>query len=400
MPRVRADGRPADLPSSSSGPDPDKTASRKREPASGDREPAAASGGSVAASRAGGSGAATGVRGREDAKSRAQMFVEVVGADDIDTTADLRSSKPAGSFPRRLPPAPPSRPPGQFSSLLPGGGQYGASGGPGGPGGSGGSGGKAPGKPAAAAPGPRGLLGRASELPVRIVYTVGATIATVVIVLLIFVVFSGDEARNKPDGQAGAEVVVRDSGAATPSPAAIVVPAAPKAKALPVYAGAGSVVIGLVDDAKAGLGYSRLGAPWVPAASTPFSTAQRVGKWRAPYTMLVSGQLPGTAPKSLTGDAALRKAAVSGAKWALRTYHPAGATLAWTGSARIAGGKGWALTYTATYQIDGRKRTSRTAIAVADIGRAKPGMVLMTVPDTRKALWPDIAKVVNGITIR
>ncbi|WP_158558367.1 hypothetical protein, partial [Spongiactinospora gelatinilytica] len=175
------------------------------------------------------------------------------------------------------------------------------------------------------------------------------------------------------------------------------VPPVPKSKGLPAHAGTGSTVIGLVDDPKAGLAYPRLAAPWTIPGSSPFSRAQRAGKWRVPYTMLVSGLLPGTAHASPSGEAALRAAAAAGARWSLGAHHPPGSTLAWTGSRRLTTGKGWVLTYTVTYRAGGAKHTSRAAIVVADTGKRRPGMVLMSVPDTRKALWPDISKVVNGV---
>ncbi|RBQ17001.1 hypothetical protein DP939_26265 [Spongiactinospora rosea] len=287
---------------------------------------------------------------------------------DVTATADLRDLKQTGSFPRRLPPPVPARPAAEVYSLLP---QE---------------------RPADRRTGP---FARVAELPMRVAYTIAATVATVIVVVLIFVVFGGDEYGRRSSVRS-AEVTTSP----TPTPAAPPsVPPVPKSKGLPVHAGSGSVAIGLVEDPKAGLAYPRLAAPWTVPDSSPFSRAQRAGKWRAPYTMVVSGLLPGAAHASPSGEAELRAAAAAGARWSLSAYHPPGATLAWTGSRPLAAGKGWVLTYTVTYRTGDAKHTSRAAIVVADTGKRRPGMVLVSVPDTRKVLWPDIAKVVNGVTL-
>jgi hypothetical protein len=49
-----------------------------------------------------------------------------------------------------------------------------------------------------------------------------------------------------------------------------------------------------------------------------------------------------------------------------------------------------------TYAIRGRKHASQAALALLDIGRRKPAMLFVTVPDTHKRLWADIAPLMAG----
>ncbi|MEU8381081.1 S26 family signal peptidase, partial [Streptosporangium sp. NPDC048865] len=70
---------------------------------------------------------------------------------------------------------------------------------------------------------------------------------------------------------------------------------------------------------------------------------------------------------------------------------PAGGKVTWTASQRPAGGRGWMLGYRVTYEVKGERHVSQAALAVFDVGRRKPSVLFVTVPDSRKRLWADIA---------
>lgn len=264
------------------------------------------------------------------------------------------------------------------------------------------------------------IILRIGDIPIKFVYTVLATLAFAAIVFLIFVLFSGDQPDNASQdtrasvrptaGSTGgvtssAEPSADDGGdaKATPAPTPTggagdaALPPPPREKALTPLPGKASASVGTVADTRAMVSYARLGEPWVSAASTPFSKALRIGPYRAPYALVASALLPGDAPEKLDTDADYTAAAVRAAKWSLQTHHPKGGTLTWTASQRLTAGRGWLLAYQVSYQVGGQNRTSQAAVAVVDTGQAKPAMVFVTIPDTQKARWPDIAAVLTSI---
>ncbi|MFB9878770.1 hypothetical protein ACFFMN_12580 [Planobispora siamensis] len=238
------------------------------------------------------------------------------------------------------------------------------------------------------------LLLRIGDIPIKVVYSLGAALATALAVFLIFVIFSGDEPAD-PSPQRQAQNASAAPATPVPSAPAITLPKLPKATPLKTLPGTPSVVVGSVTDSKAAITYFRLGAPWKVASVSPFSAGQRVGGSRLPRTLAVSALLPGEKPRAdLETDADFRKAAVTAVRWSVRNYHPTGSKVTWTASQRLATGKGWVLGYRVAYEIDGRKRSSQAALALIDIGQRKPAMLFVTVPDTRKQLWADIAPLV------
>ncbi|MGV9326219.1 hypothetical protein [Streptosporangium sandarakinum] len=229
---------------------------------------------------------------------------------------------------------------------------------------------------------------RRGGLSLRAVYSIVAALLTAAAVVLVFVLFSGDEppeqsAQPRPEG-----------AAAPPAKAAptITLPGRPKMKALAALPGTPSGVVGSVSDATADITYARLGKPWKTAAVPPFSVGQQVGAARLPRTVVGSGMLPGAAPATAPKTyPALRTAAMQAVKWTVANHHPPGGKIAWTASQKAAGGKGWTLGYRVTYVLNGEKHTSQAAVTVLDVGRRKPAMLFVTVPDSRKELWADIA---------
>jgi hypothetical protein len=240
---------------------------------------------------------------------------------------------------------------------------------------------------------PGGLMARIGDIPIRVVYSLGAALLTAVAIILIFTLFSGDE----PASQAGPQVE-RPAAAPKPIVPPIKLPSLPKVTALTVLPGTPSPVLGAVTDTKAAITYSKLGSPWSIKAIPSFSVGQRVSTARLPRTMIASGLLPGATPvAALKTDADYRKAALTAVGWTIRNHHPAGSKVAWTASQKPATGKGWVLGYRVTYEVKGKKHTSQAALALLDIGRRKPAMLFVTVPDTRKQLWADIAPLMASV---
>ncbi|SNT59495.1 hypothetical protein SAMN05216276_107311 [Streptosporangium subroseum] len=234
---------------------------------------------------------------------------------------------------------------------------------------------------------------RIGDTPIRTVYSVGAAGLAVGAVTLIFVLFSGDE----PVRQVVVPRVEGPAAAAKPTVLPIKLPSLPKATTLRTLSGTLSPVVGTVTDAKAAIAYSKLGGPWSIKAAPPFSAGQRVGAARLPRTTIASSLLPGATPvAALKTDADYRKAALTAVRWTIRNHHPAGSKVAWTASQKLATGKGWVLGYRVTYAIRGRKHTSQAALALLDIGRRKPAMLFVTVPDMHRKLWADIAPLMAG----
>ncbi|MDR8414206.1 hypothetical protein MTP10_36425 [Nonomuraea sp. 3-1Str] len=257
-----------------------------------------------------------------------------------------------------------------------------------------------------------GLMSRIGDIPIRVVYLVGAIIATVVAVLLIFAVFSGDVPKDQSLPQGGS-IAPPPAGAAkepaatlarsavpssTPSSTGVALPPVPAAKEYAVLPGTASVVIGLVSDPKAGLSYPRLGLPWKSATSAPFSVAQRAGKAAVPGALIGSAPLPGATPAARpVKDSDYRKLAARAATWALGAQYPAGATLTWTGSERTPLGKGWTLAFRVAYDADGGQRVAQGLVSVVDTGRAKPAMLFASVPESGKSRWRDLNTIADRI---
>ncbi|MEV0198551.1 hypothetical protein [Nonomuraea sp. NPDC050691] len=265
------------------------------------------------------------------------------------------------------------------------------------------------------APPKSGLISRIGDVPIRVVYLLGAIIATIAAVILIFTLFSGDVPKNQqpqggsiPPPPAAAEPTAAVPSAAnsaadsaTPSPTAVALPSVPAAKEYAVLPGTASVVIGLVDDQKAGLSYPRLGSPWKTATAAPFTVAQRAGKAGAqgtPGALIGSAPLPGAAPATPPSkESDYRKLAARAAKWALGAQYPAGATLSWTGSERAALGQGWTLAFKVTYETDGGPQVAQALVSVVNSGRAKPAMLFASIPESGKSRWRDLNTLADRI---
>ncbi|MGI5269357.1 hypothetical protein ACQEUU_09420 [Nonomuraea sp. CA-218870] len=237
-----------------------------------------------------------------------------------------------------------------------------------------------------------GLLSRIGDIPIKVVYLLGAIVATVAAVLLVFVIFSGD-VPTQPGNEEDVAPVPSVSDSPTPGAAGggATLPAAPARLAFPELPGRASVVAGTVRDTRTGISYPRLGGPWRSRSFAPFAYAQRVGETEVPQTVVASAMLPGATPETKpASDADYRAIAARAARWALRTQYPEGATLTWTGSRKASGGEGWTLAFRVAYPDGGERRTGHALVSVLEVGKVKPAMLLASIPESGRAYWADL----------
>jgi hypothetical protein len=245
-----------------------------------------------------------------------------------------------------------------------------------------------------------GLLSRIGDIPIKVVYLLGAILATILAVLLVFVIFPGD-VPSQSEGEPVVPVQPVPSAVSESVPpsggAPVAVPAAPAKRAFAKLPGKTSAVSGTVTDQASGISYPRLGKPWSARSFPPFSVAQRVGKVAVPQTVIASAMLPGATESKPSKDADYRELAVQAARWTLRTQYPQGATLAWTGSQGTPAGQGWTLGFEVTYTHAGKRQEGRALVSVLEVGKTKPAMLMASIPATGKAYWADLNTLVTKV---
>jgi hypothetical protein len=184
-------------------------------------------------------------------------------------------------------------------------------------------------------------------------------------------------------------------------------------KPLEQFAGAHTPVAGRMTDTSAGLSYARFGKPWElppqkgPMSESGFSSRQYVvteksgttPTWwgRLMSTMLSSGDKslyggPGTERKTATQVALLYESRLYGFRHQTRQVASQSLT--------ISGHKGWLVGYYLTYHRPKVKATGEICtVAVVDTGKARPGVLFMSIPDTNKKLWPDFNYVLHSLKV-
>ncbi|WP_327109133.1 hypothetical protein [Nonomuraea glycinis] len=245
-----------------------------------------------------------------------------------------------------------------------------------------------------------GLLSRIGDIPIKVIYLLGAILATVLAVVLVFVIFPG-EVPGRPEGEPVVPVQPVPSAVSASVPpsggAPVAVPAAPAKQAFAQLPGKASVVSGTIVDQAGGISYPRLGEPWSARSYAPFSIAQRAGKVAVPQTVIASAPLPGAIETKPSKDADYRALAVRAARWTLRTQYPKGATLAWAGSQKTPEAKGWTLGFKVTYTLAGKRQEGRALVSVLEAGKTKPTMLVASIPATGKAYWADLNTLVTKV---
>ncbi|TMR27710.1 hypothetical protein [Nonomuraea zeae] len=247
---------------------------------------------------------------------------------------------------------------------------------------------------------------RLGDIPIKVVYLIGAILGTVLAVVLIFVLFSGDVPANKQSSEQVVPVAPVPSASATPSASPsptvsespIVLPPVPESKKFATLSGTASLVSGLITDKTVGITYPRLASPWKAKSFPPFSIAQRIGKVAIPHTVVASAMFPGDSPTTKPStNADYREIATQAARWAMRTQYPKGATLAWTGSQKIPVGKGWSLGFKVTFTVNGKQQVAQAMVTIVEVGKTKPAMLMASIPESNKTRWPDLNTLITQV---
>jgi len=189
-------------------------------------------------------------------------------------------------------------------------------------------------------------------------------------------------------------------------------PAGPPDAKLPKFVGVHGKVAGRISDSTAGLSYPRFGAPWqVPTKKSglvqPGWSEQQIlvtekhGSqiW---YGQLMSGLLSPAEQQMYAGPGTEKAAAIAYEKSVeTRLYgfpHKSKPLASQALDLPGAGGKGWLVATNLTYHRTGIKATGEVlTVAIIDTGKSAPAVLLMSIPDTNKKLWPDIDFVVNSL---
>jgi hypothetical protein len=188
--------------------------------------------------------------------------------------------------------------------------------------------------------------------------------------------------------------------------------ALPAEKLLQKFPGTGSKVAGRIDDTFSGLSYPRFGQPWqVPGPKSNLLLLGWSGQqimvtehsgsqmW---YGQLLSGVLGPAEQGIYGGPGSEMQAAVAyaqGIEARLYAFPHSSRPLA-SQALTLSGGKGWLISSYLTYHRTGIKATGEVVtVAVVSTGRKTPAVLVMSVPNTHKKLWPDINQVVNSLKI-
>lgn len=184
-------------------------------------------------------------------------------------------------------------------------------------------------------------------------------------------------------------------------------------KRLPRFQGVHTKALGRVSDTRSGLSYARFARPWaLPAKDSPmneigfsasqFAVTEKAGAQPKHWARLMSGQLSGAAKGSYTGPGTEGAAAAEFAEvYETRVFgFPHRKRLLASQPLDIGGHKGWLISDYLKYHRPGVKATGDIMmVAVVDTGKNVPGVLLMTVPNTSRRLWPDLDFVVRSLQI-
>jgi hypothetical protein len=210
----------------------------------------------------------------------------------------------------------------------------------------------------------------------------------------------GDEAESTPGNGAAA---------AEPRTPKVQMPAE---KPLRRFPGRPSRLVGMVTDPMSGLAYPRLGAPWqLPTKQNKLGTSgwsgqqvlvtERGGKqvW---YGQLLVGKLSPGLQSSYTGPESVPAVAVLAAENIKAQYYgfPHKSAPLASQELTVDGRKGWLVASYLTYKRTGVRATGEVvATLVVDSGRAVPAVAFASVPNTHRAMWPDINQFLTRLRI-
>ncbi|WP_203990107.1 hypothetical protein [Sphaerisporangium rufum] len=178
---------------------------------------------------------------------------------------------------------------------------------------------------------------------------------------------------------------------------------------LPKYRGTASPVAGTVTDPAAGVSVPRLGAPWrldqrgaQVRTSFGLTTRQYVAAGtdatgRPRYAQLMTGPLPEKLAGKYSADkpADLAPTLSSVAYWARFKFFPAGNTVVKKAEQNLTSGGRPARVV--VYEVVAGDTRTTLVVGAVSTGGARPAIVYMSVPDTRKALLPDVNTVFAAV---
>jgi hypothetical protein len=204
------------------------------------------------------------------------------------------------------------------------------------------------------------------------------------------------------------------TGAATTTPSArppdVELPAG---KPLMRFRGRHGKAVGVLPDRHAGIAYPHLGAPWqIPGRKSGLGkvgwsgqqvvvTERRGGRptW---YGQLLSGTLSAAQRNLYAGPGTEQQAAVALAGQYDAQFYGFPHTTRGLASQPLTvdGRKGWLVSSYVGYHRRGIKATAEVVtVAVVDTGRAGPAVLFMALPNTDRALWPDINYVFTSLRL-
>lgn len=184
-------------------------------------------------------------------------------------------------------------------------------------------------------------------------------------------------------------------------------------KPLAQFKGVHTKPVGRITDQRAGLSYPKLGRPWQMQAKNAtmvglgfdtgqYAVTEKSGGQETRWARLLSGQLGGVVKNAYDGPGTERAAATQVAdsyEARLYGYRHKKKVLA-SQSLNIDGHKGWLVGYYLTYYRPGVKTTGEIfTVALVDTGKKEPGLLLMSVPNTDKKLWPDVNYVMQALQV-
>ncbi|WP_433175851.1 hypothetical protein [Actinoallomurus sp. CA-150999] len=184
-------------------------------------------------------------------------------------------------------------------------------------------------------------------------------------------------------------------------------------KPLAQFKGDHTKPLGHITDPRAGLSYPKLGKPWqmqtqksamaeLGFSAGQFAVTEKAGNQPKRWGRLLSAQLGGADKNAYDGPGTEQTAAAHVAdtyEARMYGYKHKKKELA-SQPLDIDGHKGWLVGYYLTFHRPGVKATGEIfTVALVDTGKKTPGVVLMTVPNTDKKLWPDVNYVMRSIKV-
>ncbi|MEV5411062.1 hypothetical protein AB0K60_19750 [Thermopolyspora sp. NPDC052614] len=186
---------------------------------------------------------------------------------------------------------------------------------------------------------------------------------------------------------------------------------------VPRFPGTGSGVIGRVIDKRSRLSYAQLGRPWgrakgpgdgpiydgIYSRRQTFRT-ETYGEGSSWWADVDSHPLPKDLSVPSPGPALFDAAMAMLDNRQLHNF-PSGTTGRDIASQPLAlgGAKGWVIVRRMRLPSERsprpRAKTELTAAIAVDTGRARPSVVLITIPDTHRRLWPDLNHVIESIRV-